>query len=154
MNARRLLVAALVVIAVLGIISSNPSAAQILPPAKPAEHIKIIQGPTLESAVDNMAILGWTSTNPGGDDEHFAVAHYGTDPRNLNETARSHIRLNRNHPKTIFRVRLIGLKPQTTYYYWVTSMGSGGRIDPVKSGINQFTTAAPGKVIIADPPPK
>jgi hypothetical protein len=53
----------------------------------------------------------------------------------------------------IFRVRLNGLKPQTTYYYWVTSMGSGGRIDPVKSGINKFTTPPPGKVIIADPQP-
>ena len=70
------------------------------------------------------------------------------------ETAKSHIRLNRNHPDTIFRVRLVGLKPQTTYYYWVTSMGADGRNDSVKSGINQFTTPAPGKVIIADIPPK
>jgi hypothetical protein len=128
--------------------------AQLLPPTKPAAHVKIIKGPALESAAPNMAILRWTSTNPGGDDEHYAVAHYGTDPHDLSEAARSHIRLNRNHPETIFRVRLIGLKPQTTYYYWVTSMGSGGRIDPVKSGINQFTTPGPGKVIIADPQPK
>jgi hypothetical protein len=77
------------------------------------------------------------------DDEHYAVAYYGTDLGNLRETARSHIRLNRNHPETIFRVRLIGLKPQTTYYYWVTSMGADGKNDPVKSGINQFTTPAP-----------
>jgi hypothetical protein len=33
-------------------------------------------------------------------------------------------------------------------------MGSGGRIDPVKSGINQFTTPAPGKVTVADTPAK
>jgi len=61
-----------------------------------------------------MAILRWTSSNPGGDDEHYALAHYGTDPGNLSETANL-IRLNRNHPDTIFRVRLVGLKPQTTY---------------------------------------
>jgi hypothetical protein len=101
-----------------------------------------------------MAILRWTSTNPGGDDEHLAVAHYGTNAGNLNQTAKSHIRLNRNHPETIFRVRLIGLKPETTYYYWVTSMGADGTIDPVKSGINQFTTPPPGKVIIVDTQPK
>jgi hypothetical protein len=99
-----------------------------------------------------MAILRWTSTNPGGDDEHYAVAHYGADPSRLNETAKSHIRLNRNHPDTVFRVRLVGLKPHTTYYYWVTSMGGDGRDDPVKSRINQFTTPRPGHVIIANIP--
>jgi hypothetical protein len=46
-------------------------------------------------------------------------------------------------------VRLVGLQPQTTYYYWVTSMGADGKVDPVKSGINQFSTAAPGKVILS-----
>jgi Purple acid Phosphatase, N-terminal domain len=154
MNAQRLFAGTLAIIAIIGLVSPNPSAAQILPPIKPAKHVKIIQGPTLESAADNMAILRWTSTNPGGDDEHYAVAHYGTDPHNLNETAQSHIRLNRNHPETVFRVRLIDLKPQTTYYYWVTSMGGSGRIDPIKSGINHFTTAAPGRVINLYPQPK
>jgi phosphodiesterase/alkaline phosphatase D-like protein len=154
MKARRLLAATLAIVAPVGIVTSNPSTAQLLPPAKHAEHVKIRHGPTLESAVDNMAILRWTSTNPGGDDEHYAVAHYGTDPHDLSETARSHIRLNRNHPETIFRVRLIGLKPQTTYYYRVTSMGGDGINDGVKSGIHQFTTAAPGKRIILDPQPR
>jgi hypothetical protein len=59
-------------------------------------------------AVDDLAIVRWTTTNPGGDDEHFAVAHYGTDPDDLNQTAKSHIRLNRTHPETIFRVRIPG----------------------------------------------
>jgi Purple acid Phosphatase, N-terminal domain len=83
-----------------------------------------------------------------GDDEHYAVAHYGTDPRNLNETAKSHIRLNRNHPETIFRVRIAGLKPQTAYYYWVTLMGSDGTNDGMTSGVNQFATAATSERII------
>jgi phosphodiesterase/alkaline phosphatase D-like protein len=154
MNVRRFLLPTLAVVAAVVIGSSKPPAAQILPPAKPAEHVKIIHGPSLESAAPNMAILRWTSTNPGGDDEHYAVAHYGTHPGNLSQTAKSHIRLNRNHPDTIFRVRLVGLNPQTTYYYWVTSMGADGRNDPVKSGINHFATPAPGKVIIADIPAK
>jgi hypothetical protein len=115
-----------------GILSSSPAVAQILPPAKQAEHVKIIKGPALEIALDSLAIVRWTSTNPGGDDDHFAIAHFGTDPSDLSQTAKSHIRLNRAHPETIFRVRIPGLKPQTTYYYWVTSMGGDGKSDGVK----------------------
>ena len=37
--------------------------------------------------------------------------------------AKSHIRLNMPHPNTIFRVRVDGLKPGTTYYYTVDSTG-------------------------------
>jgi hypothetical protein len=135
-----------------GVLSSSPTAAQILPPTKRAEHVKIIKGPALEIALDDLAIVRWTSTNPGGDDEHFAVAHYGTDPSALNQTAKSHIRLNRAHPETIFRVRIPYLKPQTTYYYWVTSMGGNGTNDGVKSAVNKFTTPAPGQRIVADSP--
>ena len=40
-----------------------------------------------------------------------AVAHYGTDPKDLSQTAKNHIRLNHGHPETIFRVRMEGLKP-------------------------------------------
>lgn len=111
-----------------GVLSSSPAVGQILPPAKKAEQVKIIKGPALELALDDLAIIRWTSTNPGGDDEHFAVAHYGTDSSDLSQTAKSHIRLNQTHPETIFRVRIPGLKPQTTYYYWVTSMEGMGRL--------------------------
>jgi hypothetical protein len=144
-NSLRVIVATIFAAVLIG--PSGWSQAQLPPPTRPAEHVKIVKGPALESAVPDMAILRWTSTNPGGDDEHFAVAHYGTDPGNLNQTAKSHIRLNRNHPETIFRVRLIGLKPRTTYYYWVTSMGADGTTDPIKSGINQFTTPSPGEIV-------
>jgi Purple acid Phosphatase, N-terminal domain len=144
--------AKLAMMAMVGsVLSSSPTVAQILPPAKKAEHVKIIKGPALELALDNLAIVRWTTTNPGGDDEHFAVAHYGTNPTDLSQTAKSHIRLNRAHPETIFRVRMPGLKPQTTYYYWVTSMGGNGTSDGVKSAVNQFTTPAPGQRIVANP---
>jgi Purple acid Phosphatase, N-terminal domain len=134
-----------------GVLSSSPAVAQLLPPTKQAEHVKIIKGPALEIALDSLAIVRWTSTNPGGDDDHFAIAHFGTDPSDLSQTAKSHIRLNRTHPETIFRVRISGLKPQTTYYYWVTSMGADGRSDGVKSLVNQFTTPASGQRIVANP---
>lgn len=114
--------------------------AQTLPPAAKASHVKITQGPAPERIETTWAILRWTSNNPGGADEHFAIAHYSTDPKQLNLTARSHIRLNRSHPETVFRVMVTGLKPKTTYYYTVDSMGGDGTDDNVTSPVLHFTT--------------
>jgi len=61
-----------------------------------------------------MAIIRWTTNNPGGSDDHFGVVYYGTEPERLSQMAKSHIRLNRGHPETVFRVRVRGLQPQTT----------------------------------------
>ena len=133
---------------------SNPIVAQILPPQKRAEHVKITKGPELESAVYYMAIVRWTTTNPRGDDEHYGVVHYGTDPEDLSQTAKGHIRLNRAHPETIFRVRLVELKPQTIYYYKVTSEDSAGQSDGVEGPISHFTTPALGEVVNNYPQPK
>jgi phosphodiesterase/alkaline phosphatase D-like protein len=120
---------------------TNPyNATTELPPATKAAHVHITQGPALELANNNSAIIRWTSNNPGGTDEHFGVVTYGTDPKNLNEIAKSHIRLNRNHPYTVFRVRVDGLQPGTTYYYTVDSMEGNGTRDGVKSPIRRFTT--------------
>ena len=119
----------------------NPYAAEAqLPPAARAAHVRILQGPELERTRGNWAILRWTSNNPGGADEHFAIAHFGTRPNDLDETAKSHIRLNREHSETVFRVLLTGLKPRTTYYYTVDSMGGDGVDDQVKSPEEHFTT--------------
>jgi phosphodiesterase/alkaline phosphatase D-like protein len=119
---------------------ATPTAAQLLPAAKRAAHVEITDGPSLESTKDDWAIIRWTSTNPGGDDEHFGVVHFGTDPKNLNETAKSHIRLNRGHSYTVFRVYVDGLNPQTTYYYKVDSMGANGTNDGVVAPVKTFTT--------------
>jgi Purple acid Phosphatase, N-terminal domain len=137
-----------------GLLYVNPSIAQnytpylpsrILPPAKRAGNVEIVQGPALEFARDDLAIIRWTTNNPGGSDDHFAVIHYGTDPTRLSLTAKSHIRLNRGHPQTIFRVRVDGLRPQTTYYYTVTSMGSDGVSDEEESPVKQFSTPGSGE---------
>ncbi|MGB0124144.1 MAG: fibronectin type III domain-containing protein [Silvibacterium sp.] len=37
-------------------------------------------------------------------------------------------------------MRVDGLKPKTTYYYSVGSMGGNGRVDPVNSAVYHFTT--------------
>ena len=65
---------------------------------------------------------------------------YGTDPTKLNQTAKSPIRLNPGHSYTVFRVRMDGLKPRTTYYYTVDSMEANGKDDGVKSTVKRFTT--------------
>src|SRR5712664_3388868 len=100
--------------------------AEIPPPAKKAARVEVIQGPALELARDDLAIIRWTTNNPGGTDDHFAVVYYGTNPGALSQAALNHIRLNPAHPETIFRARLSGLKPHTTYFYTVTSTGSDG----------------------------
>ncbi len=66
--------------------------------------------------------------------------HYGTDPKNLSQTAKSHIRLNPTHSYTVFRVRMDNLKPRTRYYYTVDSMEANGRSDGVTSPVKKFTT--------------
>jgi hypothetical protein len=115
---------------------------EILPPATTSAHVRITQGPQLElaNANDKTAIIRWTSNNPGGSDEHYGVVHYGTNPKELSQTAKSHIRLNRNHPYTIFRVRVEGLTPRTTYYYTVDSLEANGTSDGVKSTVKHFAT--------------
>ncbi len=123
-----------------GLLSSNPAAAQVLPPAKRAERVEITKGPELELATDHLTIIRWTTNNPGGSDVHYGIVRYGTDPEDLSQTAKSPIRLNQGHSHTMFRVRVEGLKPRTTYYYTVTSMESNGKSDGVKSPVQQFTT--------------
>jgi phosphodiesterase/alkaline phosphatase D-like protein len=119
---------------------SWPTTPQVPPPAKQAKRVHITQGPALESAKDNWAIITWTSNNPGGTDEHFGVVRYGTDPKNLSKTAKSHIRLNRGHSYTVFRVQVDGLTPKTTYYYKVDSVDARGASDGVTSPVKTFMT--------------
>lgn len=134
-----------------GLFWSMSTAAQIPPPAKKAERVEITTGPQLESATNHLTIIRWTVNNPGGSDVHYGVVRYGTDPKDLSQTARNPIRLNQGHTHTTFRVRIEGLKPQTTYYYKVTSEESGGKSDGVTSPVNTFTTPAPGERILWDP---
>ena len=131
---------------------SSPAVAQVLPPAEKAARVEITQEPALELARDDLAIIRWTTNNPGGSDDHFGVVYYGMDLNTLSRTAKSHVRLNRGHPETIFRVRVEGLKPRTTYYYTVTSIESNGKSDGVMSSVNQFTTPGPSERIVPYPP--
>jgi hypothetical protein len=141
-------------ITMLGVIlfCSNPAIAQILPPNAKAARVQITHGPELELASTYLTIVTWTTNNPGGSDQHFGVVHYGTDPKNLSDTARNPIRLNRGHSYTVFRVRMVSLKPKTTYFYKVTSMGSDGKSDGEESSVKQFTTPGAGEIVRASSP--
>jgi len=122
------------------LVFAAPLEAQRLPPNTRAAQVRLTRQPILESAHDDLAIVRWTVTNPGGLDVHYGVVRYGTDPKELTQSARSPIRLNRGHSETDFRVRLSGLRPGTRYYYQVTSVDSVGASDGVKSAVTSFTT--------------
>jgi hypothetical protein len=126
---------------ILGLLLLSTSAeGQLVTSMKKARSVRILKGPEIERVDPDFAIIRWTSDNPGGSLEHFGVVRYGTDPKNLDQTAKSHIRLNINHSETVFRVRMPDLKPKTTYYYAVDSMEPNGTSDGVKSPVKKFTT--------------
>lgn len=119
---------------------STPASTQESRISQRPPSVRITQGPDLERAGPEFAIVRWTSDTPPGSPEHEGIVHYGTDPKNLSATAKSPIRLNPGHPHTVFRVLVDGLKSRTTYFYTVESMGSDGKSDGVKSPVKQFTT--------------
>src|SRR5947209_4814761 len=119
---------------------STPAAAQVAPTTEKAASVKITQGPEIERADSYLTIVKWTTNNPGGSPEHYGVVHYGTNPKELSQTAKSPIRMNPGHTYTVFRVRMDSLKPRTTYYYTVDSMEANGKDDGVKSTVKHFTT--------------
>jgi hypothetical protein len=114
--------------------------AQESPTTAKTARVRIIQGPEIELAKEHLTIIRWTTNNPGGSPVHYGVVHYGTDPKDLSQTAKNPIRLNPDHPSALFRVRMDDLKPKTTYYYTVDSMEATGEGDGVKSTVKQFTT--------------
>ena len=113
--------------------------AQESPTTPKAARVQIIQGPEIALASWFTAIR-WTTNNPGGSPVHYGIVHYGTDPKDLSQTAKNPIRLNPYHSETVFRVLLNNLKPRTTYYYTVDSMESNGQSDGVASPVQNFTT--------------
>src|SRR6266446_7109736 len=127
------------VILAISVLSGSLSA-QESPTTPKAAQVRIIQGPKIELAKQHLTIIRWTTNNPGGSPVHYGIVHYGTNPNDLSQTAKSPIRLNPDHSSTVFRVRIDNLKPRTNYYYTVDSMEANGRIDRIASAINNFTT--------------
>lgn len=137
---KRLLLKVTIVLAAGSLLQSTPVFAQVSPTTEKFARVRIIQGPEIERADPDFAIIRWTSNNPGGSPEHYGVVHYGADPTKLDQTAKSPIRLNPTHSYTVFRVRLDGLKPATTYYYKVDATEANGNSDGIPSPVRHFTT--------------
>jgi hypothetical protein len=136
----KLLLKVLIVVTVGSLLYSTPALTQVSPTTNKVARVRITQGPEIERADPNFAIIRWTSNNPGGSPEHYGIVRYGSNPTKLNQTAKSPIRLNPGLSYTVFRVRMDGLKPRTTYYYTVDSTEANGKGDGVKSAVKHFTT--------------
>jgi phosphodiesterase/alkaline phosphatase D-like protein len=147
----RLLLTLAIATTVGSLLASTPTAAQVLPPVKKTERVVITKSPELEVASDYLTVIRWTTNNPGGSDVHYGIVQYGTDPKDLSQTARSPLRLNQGQRYTTFRVRIEGLEPGTTYYYRVSSEESNGKSDGVKSIVKKFTTPPRGERLVAYP---
>jgi phosphodiesterase/alkaline phosphatase D-like protein len=137
---RRLILAIALVVAFARLSQLHLPAARVIAAAPTHNVAQITAGPKLESTNESMAIIRWTTKNPGGTDLHYGIVHYGADATNLSQVAKSPNRRNRSHPEMIFRVRIAGLNPQTTYYYTVESTGVTGACDGVSSPVSTFKT--------------
>ena len=113
---------------------------RVIAAAPTHDTVQITAGPELDNVNDTLAIIRWTTTNPGGTGLHYGIVHYGTDAMNLSQVAKSPNRRNPSNPDMIFRVRVAGLKPQTTYYYAVESTSATGVTDGVSSSVRTFQT--------------
>jgi hypothetical protein len=128
-----------VLLLLFSMVLSTGLLAQQSPTTPKAARVQIMQGPEIALA-SWFTVIRWTTNNPGGSPVHYGIVHYGTDPKDLSQTAQNPIRLNPYHSSTVFRVDLYNLKPRTTYYYTVNSMESNGKSDGVTSSVQKFTT--------------
>ena len=136
----RLFLKGAVTLLVSSLLYSTAGLSQVSPTTAKAAKVRITQGPEIERNDAYLVIIRWTSNNPGGTPEHYGVVHYGTNPKELIQTAKSSIRLNPSHTETVFRVRMGDLAPRTTYYYTVDSGEANGKSDGVKSSVRHFAT--------------
>ena len=147
----RQLLALTITVAVSSLLFATPTAAQPRPAEEKAEHAQILKEPALESATDHSAIISWT-TNTGGSVVHYGIVHYGTDPQNLSQTAKSPNRWNTNLPYVRYRLRIDDLQPSTTYCYAVDIVRADGTSIGVQNRVKQFTTPGPGQRVVHYPP--
>ena len=140
LSVNRLLLKLTMSMVVASLFCSMQAAGQVAPTTKKAASVKITQGPEIEQANSFLTIVRWTTNNPGGSPEHYGVVHYGTNPKDLSQTAKSPVRVNFSHSETVFRVRIQSLQGGTTYYYKVDSMEANGKGDGVASEVKTFKT--------------
>ena len=62
--------------------------AQESPITPRAARVQISEGPEVPLVGGYLTVIRWTVNNPAGLPVHYGVVHYGTDPKNLNQTAK------------------------------------------------------------------
>jgi hypothetical protein len=105
-----------------------------------ASRVRIVQGPTLETSTDTSAVVRWTTNNVEGTTVRYGVVHFGVDPRQLSQVAKSANRWNRGLTSMIYRVYVDNLEPGLTYYYSVEFTDANGTSQGADSAVHQFTT--------------
>ena len=70
----------------------------------------------------------------------YGVVHFGLDPRDLRQVARSQNRWNRSLSSMTYRVWVDNLEPGLTYYYSVEFTDANGTTEGADSAVHQFTT--------------
>jgi Bacterial conjugation TrbI-like protein len=102
----------------------------------------ITQGPTIQYADDQFAVITWTTDQP------FASrVFYGKDASNLNQVSEDTKSLSLRH-----QINLRNLQPSTTYYFRIDT-GQGTAAVNSSDGVNGFQTTALGANPIRNQPP-
>ena len=78
MPIQRLVIKLAMAVAAGGVLHSVPAATQVSATKEKAALVRITQGPEIERADPEFAIVRWTSNNPGGSPEHYGVVRYGS----------------------------------------------------------------------------
>jgi hypothetical protein len=137
---RPVLLTIAITVVVNTLIAPHPAAAQQRAAANRSERRQIVTGPALESATHNSAIIRWTANTARGTATHYGIVRYGTDRAHLDRTAKSPNRWNQSQANMVYRVRIDGLRPGTTYYFTVDAAQAEGIGLGLKSPVRQFTT--------------
>jgi len=103
-------------------------------------NVRITEGPTLESSTDTSAILRWATNSAQGTTVRYGVVHFGVDPGDLHQVAKSQNRWNRGLPSMTYRVWVDNLEPGLTYYYRAEFTDANGASEGADTAVHQFTT--------------
>jgi Purple acid Phosphatase, N-terminal domain len=114
---------------VVCLLTSLASAGAIVPPPQASNAVvaHITQGPTIEYADDQFAVVTWNT-----DVATESRVYYGTDQKNLSQVSENH------NSRTFHRLDLQNLQPNTIYYFRIDT-GS-----PSTLASNSFQTVATG----------
>ena len=137
----------LVAVLALGTWAAAQTYGQVGQSSGQPQTLTITHGPVVEQVGDTQAIVAWTTNVPSS-----AVLHYGTDAKNMTQTAEEAWGGQQNSNQTdTHRVTLKGLQPNTTYYIQAESGQGQGTGTGQKSQIVTIHTTATGAPPVSYP---